>query len=125
MVNGNTIEGSAYVHGTHDLGNGGKVKGGVFPLESMEPLQLNIASVPPVPLPNLDWYKTEAQKVPGHYVSGNQEFKLEDGPWNGIYFVDGDLEFPSFWSKTNKFSGKATIVAAGNKYTQCKRYLSK
>jgi len=112
MINGNTIEGSAWVHGTHSLGNGGNIKGGIFHLESLEPLQLNIPEVPPVPLPDLNWYKTEAQKTPGHYFEGNQELKLED-LGSGVYFINGNLEIPSFWSKET-FSGKATIVASGN-----------
>jgi len=116
MNSNNTIDGTTWVHGTTTKNSGNIMAGGAFPapppyLDSMDPLELDIPDVPAVPLPDINWYKTEAQKTQGHYFSDSQSLGLGSFTSDGIYFIDGNLTFPS---SSGAFSGKATIVASGN-----------
>jgi predicted acyltransferase (DUF342 family) len=113
LGNSCTVDGNAWVHGGHSTGNGSEVKGGIFYLEQMSPLELEVPVVPPVPAPDLPWYENEAQKAEGHYFDGNTTFNLNNEPWDGIYYVNGDITL-TYSGGSKKYAGKATVVASGN-----------
>ncbi|SHF03557.1 Predicted acyltransferase, contains DUF342 domain [Desulfofundulus australicus DSM 11792] len=113
MSNGSEISGSAWVHGDY-LNNGGLVRGGVFDLPSMEPINLNIPEVPPVPRPDINWYRTEAKKNPGHYFNSSTDLNLQELE-SGIYFIEGNLGILAH-RNGGTFAGKVTIVATGDVY---------
>lgn len=113
---GYVIEGDAYVQKNYQycLDNyASKVKGRIIYLEYMPPLRLTDADLPPVdpvPVPDFAAYKAKAvEQGEGHYFSKGG-FDLPQGPLNGVYYVEGNININEDYS----YSGRGIFVADGD-----------
>lgn len=113
------IEGAAYVPNPDDYSaeDKAKVKEGIHQLPIppgvvIPPLDFSIPILSaPEPDPILPALKIMAiAEGEGHYFNSSQTIDLSAGTWNGIYYVEGDLELTC---STGEYSGQAVFVAGG------------